>query len=92
MKRLLAIIAWTSISFFIGFVVGRGSSSLRNDESSKSPQQSKQQLYAVGVDCYDKDGNLVHTQAEKYGVTIACAPGQFARLKRPDPPAHIEVQ
>jgi hypothetical protein len=87
MKRFLAIIAWTSISFFIGFAVGRATAR-KNQEALTSQQQ----LYAVGVDCYDKDGNLVHSMGEKYGgVTVGCAPGQFARLKQPNPPIHIEV-
>jgi len=91
MKRFLAIIAWTSISLFIGFALGRGTASQKSYEVLKSQPQSQQELHAVGVDCYDKDGNLVQVKAAKYGVVIACAPGQFARLKQPNPTAHIEV-
>ncbi len=95
MKRFLRIIAWTSASILIGFVLGRVTANQRHYEVLKSqqqPSQPQQQIYAVGVDCYDKDGNLVHTMGEKYGgATIACGTGQFARVKQPNPPKHIEV-
>jgi hypothetical protein len=94
MKRFVESIVWISIALVIGFVFGRATADRGRSEVLKSQQQpqTQQQLYAVGVDCYDKGGNLIHTMAEKYGgVTTACAPGQFARLKQPNPPAHIDV-
>ncbi len=98
MKRLVESIVWISISLVIGFALGRATTNRRQSEVLNSQQQqpqrqaqTQQQLLAVGVDCYDKDGNLVHGTADKYGVKIACAEGQFARLKQPNPPAHISV-
>jgi hypothetical protein len=98
MKRLVESIVWILISLVIGFALGRATANRGRSEvlknSQQQPQQqpqAQQQLYAVGVDCYDKDGNLVHGTADKYGVKIACAEGQFARLKQPNPPAHINV-
>ena len=76
MKALLGIAFLMLVSGLIGFAIGR--------DTAEKP--SPQQLRAVAVDCYDSKGKLVPDKfAEFGGVTIACAPGQTAKLHQPPP-------
>ena len=81
MKKLIVVLIGAPIALGLGVVLGW--------LAGPKPDHTQVQAY---VDCYDRQGNLVRDNFDKYGAVITqCAPGQYARLHQPNPPVHIEL-
>jgi len=87
------ILITAAISFFGGWFLGG-----YMQKSADEKDFSRRALTGISVDCYDKQGNLVRTPVAKNGFdwnkypTMACAPGQTARIHQDPPLPRIDTQ